>query len=103
MRYLPLDDPESSIKWKLTEIPLHYTITSVSTSLVNMMIKGVQYWYTVGFFKDYVYTMSINHDEKGKKGAGGTGYHIIKWLGQSIRSLGILIHIWNNVLIATEI
>jgi hypothetical protein len=36
-----------------------------------MMIKGVQYWYTVGFFKDHIYTMSTNHDEKGTEGAGG--------------------------------
>ena len=40
--------------------------------------------------------MSINHDEKGTEGAGGKIWQDItrqiKWLGQSIRLLGILIY-----------
>jgi len=50
----------------------------------------------LGFFKDYVYTMSINHDEMGTEGAGGEieqdNTSQIKWLGQSMRLLGILIY-----------
>jgi len=36
----------------LIEIPLHYTITSVSTSVVNMMITLVYCW----FFLKTMYT-----------------------------------------------
>ena len=42
-----------------------------------MMIKGVQYQCLVVFFKDYVYTTSVSHDEKGTEGVGGNSPRIM--------------------------
>jgi len=97
LQYPAVADVESCLNQNLTiRGPLHDTTKSISSTVVNMMIKRVKCWCCVDCFRLYMHfvTESVTKGECKVKQGNRTGYQVTSYMVRYTK-----IHVRYNVLV----